>query len=207
MMSRIRPEAAPAPRYGIAGPMVGAPYAVMLLETLVARGARRAIFAGWCGALAPELRIGDIVIPDGAVVDEGTSPGYGVSPGEIVRPDPEAAASLREAVGGRGHPVHAVSVWTTDAIFRETPSRIRKYRALGAAAVEMEVSALFTAARFLEIPISAILTVSDSLVDSTWRPGFRDPRFRAGRRLTCEVIAELCRKQPLPPKPSNGPVS
>jgi nucleoside phosphorylase len=57
----------------LAGPFIGAPYAVMILETLIARGARKILFFGWCGAISPDVRIGDIIIPTGAIIDEGTS--------------------------------------------------------------------------------------------------------------------------------------
>lgn len=206
-MSRVRPEAAPRPRFCVAGPAVGAPYAALMLETLIAWGVRRVVYLGWCGALAPDLEIGSLALADRAFVDEGTSPGYGVPAGEIVPSAPDLTAELESIAFGRGVPVRRAGVWTTDAIYRETPSKIRAFLARGASAVEMELSALFTVGRFRGIPVSALLTVSDSLADLTWRPGFRDPRFRAGRRLACEVVAELCRKLPLPPKPSNEPAA
>lgn len=200
MMSHIRPEAAESPRFCAAGPMVGAPYAAMLLETLAARGVRRAIFIGWCGALSPNLSIGDLLVPGAALVDEGTSVGYGRLREEPVAPDPALSETLRQAVARRGRPPRTGAVWTTDAIYRETPSKIRKFRDRGAAAVEMETSALFTVGRFREVAVAALLVVSDSLADFTWRPGFRDPRFGAGRRLAREVLAEQCPTTNPPPK-------
>lgn len=205
MMSHVRPEAAEPPRFSAAGPVVGAPYAAMMLETLVAWGARRAVFLGWCGALTPELAIGDLLVPDGGLVDEGTSPGYGKPAGEVSRADPALTETVRAAVAARGGAPRRGPVWTTDAIYRETPSKIRAFRNRGAAAVEMELSALFTVGRFRSIPVAALLVVSDSLADLTWRPGFRDPRFRAGRQLAREVLAELCPKPLPPPTSSNGP--
>jgi purine nucleoside phosphorylase len=200
MMSHIRPEAADSPRFCAAGPMVGAPYAAMLLETLVARGVRRAVFIGWCGALSPNLSIGDLLVPEAALVDEGTSVGYGRLRDEPVAPDPALSESLREAIARRGRPPRRGAVWTTDAIYRETPSKIRKFRDRGAVAVEMETSALFTVGRFRNISVAALLVVSDSLADFTWRPGFRDPRFQSGRRLAREVLSEQCPKPSPPPK-------
>src|SRR5687767_2274707 len=46
----------------IASPM-GAPMAVMLLEQLIALGARRFLYVGFCGALAPSYCIGDLFLP------------------------------------------------------------------------------------------------------------------------------------------------
>ena len=43
-----------------AGPYVGAPYGVMILESLIAKGAEKIIVLGWCGSLTQEISIGDI---------------------------------------------------------------------------------------------------------------------------------------------------
>ena len=63
--------------FSIVGPMLGAPYATIILETLIAWGANTILFFGWCGAVSGGVAIGDIVVPDGAIIDEGTSRHYG----------------------------------------------------------------------------------------------------------------------------------
>ena len=68
---------------------VGAPMAVMLLEQLIALGARRFLYLGFCGALDPTLSIGDLFIPLRAVREEGTS--YHYLPAGV---EPEAAPSI-----------------------------------------------------------------------------------------------------------------
>src|SRR5262245_45547784 len=65
----------------IASPM-GAPMAVMLLEQLIALGARRLFYLGFCGALVSSYRIGDLFLPAQAVREEGTS--YHYLPAEVV---------------------------------------------------------------------------------------------------------------------------
>ena len=35
----------------LVGPMLGAPYAVMILEKLIVLGAKRILFFGWCGSI------------------------------------------------------------------------------------------------------------------------------------------------------------
>src|SRR5215470_14805823 len=59
----------------IASPM-GAPMAVMLLEQLIALGARRLLYLGFCGALVHSYRIGDLFLPGHAIREEGTSYHY-----------------------------------------------------------------------------------------------------------------------------------
>lgn len=179
------------PGCALAGPFIGAPYAVMLLESLVCWGARRVLFLGWCGAVAPEIRTGDLILPTGGLVDEGTSRHYG---GSTASPeaDPGLQAALRQALRDAGRGFHEGAVWSTDALFRETPRQVTAFRARGALAVDMELSALLTAGRFLGAAVAALLVVSDELSDLQWRPGFRDARFQQARREACGIVGRLC---------------
>ena len=72
--------------FTLVGPFVGAPYAGMLLETLIAWGAKKIIFFGWCGAISHDVKFGDIIIPTGAMIDEGTSKHYHQNDDSISRP-------------------------------------------------------------------------------------------------------------------------
>ena len=75
-MSRLYRGQGDTDGLSIAGPFIGAPYATILLETLIAWGARKILFFGLCGAISQNIRIGDIIVPAGSVVDEGTSEHY-----------------------------------------------------------------------------------------------------------------------------------
>ncbi|WP_169728946.1 nucleoside phosphorylase [Desulfatirhabdium butyrativorans] len=177
--------------FSIAGPLMGAPYAVMVLETLVAWGASRFLFYGWCGGIGEALQPGDVIVPNAAFVDEGTSTHYGQAAGDCV----QAASANREIkrllVDG-GMAFSEGLIWTTDAIYRETPSKIRQFQERGALGVEMEVSALFSAARYLNVDLGAMLLVSDRVSPIRWQPGFRDPAFLESRSRLLERIAIWC---------------
>ena len=73
----------------LAGPAPGAPYAVMVLEKLIALGVQTVVALGWCGSLKPEVRIGDLIIPESAHSEEGTSGHY-----PLIEPEPQPAAGL-----------------------------------------------------------------------------------------------------------------
>lgn len=176
----------------LAGPVLGAPQAVMVLENLLAWGTRSVLFFGWCGALSEDLVIGDVLMVDGAFCDEGTSPHYGAALGQAV--PASAILPLPRAIGrgmkNAGVSVRNGSVWTTDAIFRETPSKVAAFRSRGALAVDMETSALMSAAAHYGAALCCVLVVSDALRESGWEKGFTDPVFRMRRRLLCQLIAE-----------------
>ena len=176
----------------LTGPLLGAPYAAMLLETLIAWGAREIVFWGWCGGIAPQVKIGDIIVPTGALIDEGTSGHYDAGGEGAVRPCEHLGARVRAALEHRGVPVHQGLVWSTDGFFRETRERVAHFRRLNALAVEMETSALLSVARFRRVRLAAVLVVSDELGRSQWRPGFDSVRFKHSRTAVCEVITSLC---------------
>ena len=158
------------------GPGMGAPLAVYLLERAIANGARRVILFGICGSVHPEVRIGDVVVPTEALIDEGTSRNY-VSGAKRALPSESAVAAIRKALDSSAKSYHLGPIWTTDAVFRETKSKVKACGERGVLAVEMEASALFTVARYRGIELGAIMVVSDELFDLRWHPGFARPRF------------------------------
>ena len=178
-------------RVSLVGPIMGAPYAVALLDTLVAWGVKQLLFLGWCGSVSSRVAIGDIIVPDLAFIDEGTSRHYGAENESVQCPPgrlPELVIAGLERSGGtcrRG------AVWTTDAIYRETEQQVRRFQEKGALAVEMEVSALFSAAHFRGVEISSLLVTSDRLHDMQWQPGFRDKRFTTGRQQAVNAILNI----------------
>lgn len=184
MASRVYPTE----RFTLAGPATGAPYAAILLETLIAWGARRFIYVGWCGSIVPELVAGDVVVATAAIADEGTTPGYGGCFGEICRPSEALTLRLETLLREAEIPHRTGTIWTTDAIFRETPEKLARFGGMGALAVEMELSALFYIARFRKVEVASVLVVSDELASLTWKPGFKASAFKKRRTALAEVI-------------------
>jgi purine-nucleoside phosphorylase len=101
------------------------------------------------------------------------------------------AERLEQTCLDAGLAVSTGGVWTTDAAFRESPEKVERFRGLGAAAVDMEASAVFTVAAFLGIEAAALLLVSDELSTLAWRPGFNAPQFLGTRETACRAVAEL----------------
>lgn len=194
-MSRHYLGTCSAGRVSLVGPLVGAPYAVMLLDTLVAWGVKRVLFLGWCGSISAGVGIGDIVVPEQAFIDEGTSRHYQADKQSVRRPVGELTGQLTAALDQTGATYHQGAVWTTDAIYRETKKQVKYFQDKGALAVEMEISALFSAARFRGIEVCGLLVTSDLLFDMHWKPGFRDDGFKAARRLAAEAISRVLSNQ------------
>jgi purine-nucleoside phosphorylase len=193
-----------------AGPHMGAPYATMVEESLIARGARTLVVFGWCGSLSTDLSIGDIVLVDGAIADEGTSRNYMESgePFPRILPDTDLRARLGSELDARKIAFKPGTVWTTDAIYRETAHKVEFFRNRGAAGVDMECSALFAVAGFRRVKIAAILVVSDELGTMTWKPGFKSKSFKAARKQVADLLLDLSRQDlAMPDRSMDGCVS
>jgi uridine phosphorylase len=174
----------------VAGPSLGAPQTVLVLEKLIALGVTHILALGWCGSLQPQVVIGDIVLPTGAVAEEGTSGHYPISvphPG----PAPELLSCCKQVLAKYSVSIHEGPVWTMDAPYRETIGKILQYQGEGILGVEMEVSALFTVACFRHIRLTAVLVVSDELHSLSWVHGFNQTRFQQTRQLLAESLVQI----------------
>jgi uridine phosphorylase len=177
-----------------AGPAVGAPMAVLALEKLVALGAKRILVYGWCGSLTENLAVGDVLLPNRAVSEEGTSSHYPLSaPAEasqlLLQPltDRLRTENIKMKIG---------TVWTTDAPYRETQDKIRRYGSQSVLGVEMEFAALNTVAAFRGVELAAVLLVSDELWRQPWQPGYTHKKFKKKSRLLVELLFDFCRTFP-----------
>ncbi|HEX8997260.1 MAG TPA: nucleoside phosphorylase [Ktedonobacterales bacterium] len=168
---------------------IGAPAAVATLEELIALGVRDILIVGTGGSLHPGLPIGSFIVPTGAIREDGTSFHYAPAGAELA-PDPALAQALAEAVVALGGVVTFGSVWTTDAPYRETQSKIAAYSALGALAVEMEAAALFALAQHRGVRLGLLLAVSDELFHE-WRPGFHHAELRAAQKVMAQAALQV----------------
>jgi uridine phosphorylase len=163
-------------KIGLVPQETGASATAMLVEHLIACGAKVILFSTALGAFQPYMKPGDFVIPSEVVIGEGTSKYY-YPRIKVIRPDPDIAKIIREACSKIGVKPFIGSVWNTDAIYREMRSRIEKLQAQGVLGVEMESSATFTVAKFRGIKAASLLVVSDSLADFKWKLHFLNDEY------------------------------
>ncbi len=192
-MSQLQVHGDDHRRFSLAGPLVGAPYAAMLVESLAVWGVDKILFVGWCGAISPLVKAGHIIVPGSAMVDEGTSGHYCSPSCHVALPNRQLTEQARLALQHYQAPYHEGAVWTTDAIFRETVEKVKHYQSQGALAVEMELSAICSVADFRTVQAAGILVVSDELSDYQWRPGFKTPAFRDAREQVCRAALLVAR--------------
>ncbi len=174
-------------RPGVLGDFLGAPETAGLVEELIALGARELVFFGLAGSIDRRFRLADTATAQLAFADEGTSKHY--FPDEsLFYPDPALLARLETHLHADELAPRPAAIWTTDAIYRETPSKVSAQAAAGRSLVEMEISALYAVAAFREVAAAAFVTVSDELFTGHWKPGSRRPKYR---RAVARVLAAL----------------
>ena len=172
----------------IAGPAIGAPMAALTMEKLIALGAKRIILFGWCGAIAKELHVGDVVVPQLAMSGEGTS-AYYTSQDQQVGPDKELREQIVTMLSANTVKTHSGCVWSTDAVYREKRSYLATLqKENGVSAVDMEFSALCSVAHFRDVKFAAVLVVSDEIWGASWRPGFSNKNFKKNTALVRQLL-------------------
>ncbi|MCI8465060.1 MAG: nucleoside phosphorylase [Lachnospiraceae bacterium] len=146
---------------------VGAPACVAGLEEIIALGAKKIIQFGCCGVLDQSYVGNSIILPSSAVRDEGTSYHY-CPDSEEISADPSSVEIAVQCLKKQDIPYIIGKVWTTDAIYRETPELIERRKKQGCIAVEMECSASLAVARFRNIPILQFFYGADNLDADAW---------------------------------------
>jgi len=140
----------------------GAPRAVEPVHVFGAVGTPTVVQIGSCGALQPGMITGDIILPEQAVIGEGASQYYGA--GERSPATPELLDFAEAAFERRGFTSHRGLHLTTSALFAQPPERVANWREAGYLAVDMETSAVLSAARYFGMRAAAWLFVWDELL-------------------------------------------
>ena len=150
---------------------IGAPIVATIMEEFIAMGVKKFISIGDAGSIQKSLDIGDIVICDRAIRDEGVSHHY-------MKSAPYATASksmtmkIEKILKRRNLKYFKGASWTIDSPYRETISEIKRYQRQGVLTVEMEAAAIFAVAKYRKVIAGALFVVSDNLGELIWEPKF-----------------------------------
>lgn len=160
-------------------------------EVMCNAGIEHIIRIGTCGALDENIKIGDLVVADKVLRGDGVTPYY-VEDDFETSADKKTSDLLCEVARGMGVNVHRGTVWTTDALLRETRQVVEAKRKEGAIAVDMVSSSFLTIAQTYNVKAGAILAVSDNVV--TAEMGFMDPLYYMAESKLIEIGLEIVRR-------------
>lgn len=152
---------------GIFQTLIGGAGTAGLLEGALVLGAKQVLIYGSCGVLDSALAAGRLILPTQAYRDEGTSYHY-MPVGDYV--DVHTARRLGEIFDELRLPYVKGRVWTTDGFYRETRNNMKKRKADGCIAVDMECASVMAVAQFRGVPVYQFLYAEDSLDGETWDP-------------------------------------
>jgi uridine phosphorylase len=172
---------------------MGCPSTAIGVEELARAGAKVFIRVGSTGALQPHIGVGDLIVSEGSLRNDGTTAAY-VPPGYPAVPDFELTTALidvgRSIGAERGFSVHSGINATDDAYYAETPDWITKLSSLGITNVDMESSAMFVVARQRGLRAAMVCAVSNNLVTGDIEVGQHNQRLAVGWNQTITVVLE-----------------
>jgi purine-nucleoside phosphorylase len=166
------------------------PLNAMMLELAIAWGIKQMIFIGTACSLQKNLVLGDIVVCEKAIRDEGVSHHY-LAPSKYVYPAEPLQKKLLVMLNAMNKKYRFGAIWTTDAFFRETIQEISQYQKEGVLGVEMETAGLLSVAAFNHIDAVALYTVTDSYANLVWEKGLG---YRQKKIDTLEQLFEIALK-------------
>ncbi len=158
---------------------IGGPSAAIVIAELADLGARTLLRVGTCGAIHPDLELGDLLIATEAISEDGTS--RALAAGAALEP---AAALLDAFTQTRGPRTKAGAVVSTDLFYDGPEGEQERWIAAGALAVEMETATLFALAARRSVEAASLLLVSDLLLGGRTRidaEALRDGEHRLGK--------------------------
>lgn len=182
----------------------------------------KVVLIGSCGGIAPWVHTGDVVVPEDVVIEESTSALYrgpalarratdraaagraAADPGLVA----EACASLRR----RDVAWHRGTTVTTSALLTQHPAQVKGWGQSGLLGVDMEASAVYTAAAHFGMAAAALLFCWDELARGrSWLDTFAPDEVvkqRTADQATYDTALEIgCRAGRSPNNQEENPPS
>lgn len=171
---------------------VGCPSCTGNLDLFHAMGVNKVMFCGGGGVLDKNIEVGQILVVDGAIRDEGFSYHY-IEPSRYIYTDKKVTEKIVTYFEEQEISYLRGITWTTDAIFRETPDRIERRKDEGAKIVEMEQSGCIAVAQFRGFDYGALIYGGDDVSQEEWSN--RAWRSRQGIRydlvMLCKTLVDV----------------
>ncbi len=148
---------------------MGCPSLAIVTEEVIRLGGRRLVRVGTCGAVAPGVAPGDLVVASASVANDGTTRQYlqgaPYSPAADFGLTSALASAAKLQAEAAGHRSHVGLIQTEDAFYATTPGHVPALAARGVLAIEMEASALFLLGALRSVRTGCVLVTSNNIGD------------------------------------------
>jgi AMP nucleosidase len=140
---------------------MGSAMAATIMDLLTAIHPKAVLFLGKCGGLKKKNQIGDLILPIAAIRGEGTSNDY--LPLEVpALPSFNLQKAISYTIRLSGKDYWTGTVYTTNRRVWEHDDEFKDYlRRIRVMAIDMETATIFSVGFHNEIPVGALLLVSD----------------------------------------------
>ena len=136
---------------------MGGPSTAIAIEELAKIGVKAMIRIGSCGALRTGIKLGDLIIANGAVRDDGASKAYVDSIYPAI-PDTELMCNVITAAQEMGYPYHVGIARSHDCLYGDPKGELDAYwGAQNVLGSDMETSTLFVVGSLRGFKTAAIL--------------------------------------------------
>lgn len=166
---------------------VGCPACAGNLDLFNAMGVEKVMFCGGGGVLDKNIEVGQLLVVDGAIRDEGFSYHY-IKPSKYIYTDKSVTDKIVQYLKAKDVSYIQGLTWTTDAIFRETADRIAQRKADGAKIVEMEQAGCIAVAQYRGFDYGALIYGGDDVSQEEWSN--REWRSREGIRYDLVMLCK-----------------
>ncbi len=154
-------------------------------------GVKNLIRVGSCGSIAEDIRLGEIIMAQGACTD-GNYAGHYELPGTMSAIADYGLLKLaQETADGFGYAHRVGNILSSDYFYTETP-QWKRWAKMGVLAIEMESYALYCIAARAGVKALGIFTVSDSVVNGEeMEAQERQNSFTDMMKVALETAAKL----------------
>jgi AMP nucleosidase len=140
---------------------IGSPSAATVVDLLSSIRPRAIVFMGKCGGVKHRAKVGEFILPIAAIRGEGTSNDY--FPPEVpALPAFALQRTISSAIKEAGFDYWTGTIYTTNRRVWEHDGAFRDYlKRIRVMAVDMETATIFSTSFHNDIPVGALLLVSD----------------------------------------------
>ncbi len=152
-------------RVSVMGTGMGVPsHSIYVNELITEYDVKTLVRVGTCGALQPELEVGDLVLAMSASTDSQINRlrfgGMDYAPTASF----DLLHATYRVAQAQNIPTRVGNILTSDTFYHDDPESWKLWAAFGVLVVEMESAGLYTLAAKYGVDALSVLTVSDSLV-------------------------------------------
>ena len=137
------------------------------MEELHCQGVEKFIIFGNCGILDSKIEDCSIIIPTMAYREDGASYHY-VPESDTILMNPKYVDDFTKILKEYNFNYIEAPTWTTDAFYRETVNKLKKYQELGVKTVEMEGASIAAVCQYMNVDYFTFYYAGDNLDSVEW---------------------------------------